>query len=69
MCRPKIKSPKSRGELLGLGAGRRLGETGPSVYSLKGEGVNQTGIAPVVVCIIRKLSETLVTVSVTIAHN
>lgn len=67
--KPQIESPKSRGELSGLGAGRRSGGTSPSVYSLKGEGVNRTGIAPVVLCILPTDSETLVTVFVTIAHN
>jgi hypothetical protein len=52
-----------------LGAGRRSGGTGPSVYSLKGEGVNRTGIAPVVLRILRRLSESPVTAAVTIAHN
>lgn len=66
---PKEKAPRAGGSSRGLGAGRRSGETSPSVYSLKGEGVNRTGIAPVVLRILRGQSESPVTAGVTIEHN
>ncbi len=52
-----------------MGVGRRSGETSPSVYSLKGEGVNRPGIAPDVLRILRGHSESPVTAPVTIEHN
>ena len=52
-----------------MGGRKGVGGTAPSVYSLKGEGVNRTSVAPAVICILRSHSETLVTAEDTIAHN